>query len=191
MINIFNISNNTAGRIILTKTKAVIFGSVIVGALALPLMVPAGQPPAKESSRYKLIDLGTFGGPGSSFTRFSKIANNQGTVIGGADTAIPDPFDPNCFSPNCVVQHAFKWQDSVLIDLGALPGGGASSFAACINEPGQIVGLSQNGLIDPLTGAPETIAVLWGGNGEIINLGTLGGNQSFALAVVSDGQTVC
>ena len=55
------IFNNTGGRIILTKTKAAIFGSVIVGALALPLIMQAGQPP-KEHSRYKLIDLGTFGG---------------------------------------------------------------------------------------------------------------------------------
>ncbi len=36
------IFNNTAGGIILTKTKAAIFGSIIVGALALPLIMQAG-----------------------------------------------------------------------------------------------------------------------------------------------------
>ena len=101
--------------------------ALIVAALALPLIAQAGHHP-----RYKLVDLGTFGGPGSVFTRFAQIVNDQGTVIGGADTAIPDPFDPNCFSPNCVVQHAFKWQEGVLTDLGVLPGG-ASSFAGWIN----------------------------------------------------------
>src|SRR5947208_14395186 len=99
------ISNNTAGRTILTKAKAVIFGSVIVGALALPLIMQAGQPP-KEHSRYKLIDLGTFGGPSSQFYQYGKNVNNRGAVVGGADTANPDPFAPNCAVPSCFVQHA-------------------------------------------------------------------------------------
>jgi probable HAF family extracellular repeat protein len=37
---------------------------------------------------------------------------------------------------------------------------------------------------------PEGIAVLWGKNGEIVNLGTLGGNQSLAGAINSRGQVV-
>src|SRR6266699_491126 len=169
--------------------------ALIVGALALPSIIQAGHEHKRgnekkeEQSRYKLIDLGTFGGPGSGFTRFSKILNNKGTVIGGADTANPDPFDPNCFDPGCSIQHAFRWQKGVLTDLGVLPGG-ASSFALCINEPGQTVGVSQNGLIDPLTGTPEMIAVLWDKNGEIINLGTLGGNQSLAVALNDRSQAV-
>ena len=125
--------------------------ALIVGSLALPLITQAGQHP-----RYKLIDLGTFGGPASTLIDFSKIVNNQGTFVGGADTARPDPFAPNCFSPSCVVQHAFQWQKGVLTDLGALPGGG-SSFAACINEPGEVVGVSQTGLLDPLAGIPEAV----------------------------------
>jgi probable HAF family extracellular repeat protein len=163
--------------------------ALMLGALALPLILTqAGQGQTKEHSRYKLIDLGTFGGPGSGFTRFAKILNNKGTVIGGADTANPDPFDPNCFDPSCFVQHAFRWQTGVLTDLGVLPGG-ASSFALFINEAGQTVGVSQNGLIDPLTGIPEAVAVLWKG-GEIINLGTLGGNGSIAVALNNRGQVV-
>jgi probable HAF family extracellular repeat protein len=158
--------------------------ALIVGALALPLTTHAGQHP-----RYKLVDLGTFGGPSSSFTQLAKIINSQGAVVGGADTAIPDPFAPNCFTPSCFVQHAFKWQNGVLSDLGTLPGG-TSSFALWINKGGQTVGVSQNGLIDPLTGASAQIAVLWKSTGEIINLGTLGGNQSLAVALNDRSQAV-
>ena len=157
---------------------------LIISALALPLTTHAGQHP-----RYKLVDLGTFGGPSSSFTQLAKIINNQGAVVGGADTANPDPFTPNCLAPSCFVQHAFKWQNGVLSDLGTLPGGSGSS-AFWINNGGQTVGESQNGLIDPLTGAPASIAVLWKSNGEIINLGTLGGNQSLAVALNDRGQAV-
>src|SRR5438093_2733575 len=88
-----------------------------------------------------------------------------------------------------IVQHAFKWQNGVLSDVGTLPGG-SSSFALWINNGGQTVGVSQNGLIDPLTGAPASIAVLWKSNGEIINLGTLGGNESLAVALNDRSQAV-
>src|SRR4029077_2170102 len=87
------------------------------------------------------------------------------------------------------IQHAFRWQKGVLTDLGTLPDGG-SSFASAINEGGQTVGESQNGLINPMTGTPEQIAVLWDKNGEITTLGTLGGNMSFAVALNNRGQAV-
>ena len=112
--------------------------------------------------------------------------NNHGTVVGGADTPVPDPFAPNCFSASCFVMHAFQFNDGVLIDLGALSAGG-SSWAEGINEAGQMVGNSQNGLIDPLTGTPEFVAILWD-HGQMVNLGTLGGNQSAAFTINNRGQ---
>jgi hypothetical protein len=51
------------------------------------------------------------------------------------------------------------------------------------------VRLPENGSIDPLTGFPETGAVLWK-EGQIINLGTPGGNVSVASAVNDHGQVV-
>ena len=116
--------------------------ALIVGSLALPLIAQAGQHP-----RYKLIDLGTFGGPSSTSEDLAQVVNNRGTVVGGADTPIPDPFAPDCASASCFVQHAFQWQGGVLTDLGTLPGG-SSSWAESISDNGLIVGRSQNRLID-------------------------------------------
>ena len=129
---------------------------------------------------YQLFDLGTFGGPNSYIPNFSLVSvNSQGAVIVEADTTIPDPYPPNCFQSTCLVNHAGVWRDGVLTDLGALPGTN-SSAPQCINNRGESVGISENGLIDPLTGVPEEYAVIWK-QGHIIDLGTLGGNPAWPL----------
>ena len=79
-------------------------------------------------------------------------------------------------------------KDGVTSDLGTLPGG-ASSFAYTINNSGLIVGQSQIGSIDPLTGLPEAHACFWR-KGEIVDLGTLGGTESNNNAVNDLGQVV-
>ena len=98
--------------------------------------------------------------------------NGRGMVVGFADTTVPDPFNPGSFVP-----HAFRWKQGVLTDMGTLPGG-HGSFAIWSNDRGQIVGLSDNGHIDPLLGVPEGMAVLWETDGRIINLGTFGGTRA-------------
>jgi probable HAF family extracellular repeat protein len=168
----------------------------LLAALAIPVRLAAGtvgpQKDGNKHHRYRLVDVGTFGGPTSflndGFPPISQDLNNRGTVVGIADTSTPDPYAPNCFT-DCFVSHAFDWHEGVLTDLGALPGGNNSSFAITINERGLIVGASENGAIDPMTGLPEVNAVLWE-KGHIINLGTLGGTQSTAVAVNSRGQVV-
>src|SRR5262249_49331583 len=169
-----------------TTTKHAILVLAIVGAVSLSLTTQADPGQKKEHRGYRLVDLGTLGGPSSTFNDFSKTINNHGTVVGGADTPVPDPFAPNCFSASCFVQHAFQWEHGVLTDLGALPGG-RSSWAEGINETGQMVGNSQNGLIDPLTGTPESVAILWD-HGQMLNLGALGGNGSAAFTINNRGQ---
>jgi probable HAF family extracellular repeat protein len=61
--------------------------------------------------------------------------------------------------------------------------------AQAINEAGIVVGESQNGLIDPASGAPTTHAVLWNKDG-FLDLGTLGGTSSAALGVNNRHQVV-
>jgi probable HAF family extracellular repeat protein len=143
---------------------------------------------------YKLVDLGTFSGP-QSYVNFpdisyAQVLNNRGMVAGWADTPVPDPYPDFCFDGDCLVAHAFRWQRGVTSDLGVLPGG-ASSQGNWISGNGLITGISQNGEIDPLVpGFPELRAVLWK-NGEITDLGTLGGGyESIATAVNSHGQVV-
>jgi probable HAF family extracellular repeat protein len=155
-------------------------------APAIPSQLLAQQP------RYKLVDMGTFGGPQGYLSEESQILNNQGTVAGFLDTSTTDPNFPNfsnCFNPDCFFSHAFQWQHGVLTDLGALPGGG-TSLVSWISDNGLIAGLSENGVTDPLTGTAEGRAVLWS-NGTIINLGALpGGNESYTNAVNSAGQLI-
>ncbi len=148
----------------------------------------AAQQTTAKHHHYRLIDVGTFGGPNSLFSNpDSRAINNRGTATGAADTSIPDPYSPNCFF-DCSVDRAFVWKNGVTTDLGTLPGG-VSSFAYWVNNGGLIVGQSQNGLIDPLTGFPEARGVLWR-NGQVIDLGTLGGTQSNANGINDYDQVV-
>ena len=75
---------------------------------------------------YKLIDMGTFGGPQSYLDRdngfeisgSSPLLTNGGAVTGFADTNTPDPFAPNFCFEDCYVTHVFQWRNDVLTDPG-------------------------------------------------------------------------
>jgi len=178
-----------------TRTVTCIISIALLAALAIPVGLSAQeQAPApvqtKQPPRYKLVDLGTFGGPASYFPNgFDGILNNQGTAVGWADTPTPDPFPTACFDPDCFVAHAFQWQNGIVTDLGSLAAGW-SATPNWINGTGQIVGYSQNGLIDPLFPFFQFRAVLWE-NGGIRDLGTLGGGyDSWATAINDRRQAV-
>jgi probable HAF family extracellular repeat protein len=166
--------------------------------LLCTMMMPLGLAAEDHANRpthhhYKLIDLGTFGDPASYFSNgFDGILNNRGTAVGWADTPTPDPHPATCFDPDCFVAHAFRSQNGVLADLGALPGGG-SSQAVWISANGLIAGFSQIAESDPsIPGGPaEVRAVLWR-NSVLTDLGMLpqGGFDTFASAVNSRGEVV-
>jgi len=171
--------------------------SALMRAIALfaGLAIPSAL--LAQQSRYKLIDMGTFGGPQSSLNNENNgnnaaaVVNDRGALAGWADTSTPDPFPAFCVNEDCFVSHTFQWNLGVRTDLGALTDG-VSSQANWISASGLIAGTSENGEIDPLfSGFPEFRAVLWK-NGRITDLGTLpeGGFESSANAVNSKGQAI-
>jgi probable HAF family extracellular repeat protein len=171
-------------------------------ALLIALAGPVGLAAAQDRSdkpkhhHYKLIDLGTFGGPNSGFNEnfldFAggaavQVLSRQGAAIATGDTPIPDPFGSffdDGFEPN-----ALEWRNGRITNLGTLLNGQRSS-TYWISENGLIAGTSDNGEIDPLLAFPETHAVIWR-DGAITDLGTLGGGfESWGLSVNNKGDVV-
>ena len=139
-----------------SRTLTCFIAMTLFAALAIPVPLSA------QHTRFKLIDLGTPGGPNSYPTIAGpgiRFLNDAGTVAGWGDTTAPDP---TCFGNDglCLLTHTFRWKNGARTDLGALPGTN-SSAAVAINAAGWILGVSQNGLTDPFSGFPEVRAVLW------------------------------
>ena len=74
-----------------SKTWTRIIALVLFDALPLPL-VSSAQEQKGQHHHYKLIDVGTFGGPRSQFSTPSSAGiNNRGTATGVADTSFRIP----------------------------------------------------------------------------------------------------
>jgi uncharacterized membrane protein len=171
----------------------------------LPLVAADGHDRPRGHHHYKLFQVGTFGGPTSSIDApghpplvpFTRIISRAGAVLGSGDTLIPDPFGFD----GPVVNYAFRWQRGVQTNLGVLPANPTvgvqtpcldcawSVYAFWIADNGSVAGQSLHDALDPLTGFPAPLAVLWK-DGKIVNLGTFGGNQSGAGAVNNLGDVV-
>jgi probable HAF family extracellular repeat protein len=148
---------------------------------------------ARKHPRYKLVDLGTLGGPisyGSVNGDGGRLLNDGGVVPSFADTSAPDLNAPDlCFVAGCLVAHGYRWKNGIMTDIGALSNAYGSAPGS-INARGWSTGQSQNGLIDPLYGFPQLRAVLWKGR-KILDLGTLaGGSESLGISINDAGQVV-
>jgi probable HAF family extracellular repeat protein len=151
-------------------------------ALAIPVSLAAQEHPTKHHT-YKLIDLGTLGGPNSSVNGAAPpMLNNKGVVAGEADTSAPCAYLGGLISP------AFKWEKGALINMGLLPGG-CFSLPNAINSKGMMVGSGDIGVIDPQTGLPE-IRADFRYKGQVINMGTFGGTNSLSNGVNNWGQAI-
>src|SRR6266852_4327571 len=177
--------------------KLCITSMALFAALAVPLSLSArdhrGHNNSPKHHHYQLIDMGTFGGPASNAIPF---LNNSCTMIGGSATAVAAPPITNFYGNGGFdgfvpfVFHTFQWTDGAVTDLGALPGSNENfSNPGSINATGEITGDSENGIIDPVSGFLEVRAVLWK-DGQILDLGTLGGNHSVGNAINNRAQLV-
>jgi probable HAF family extracellular repeat protein len=157
-------------------------------ALAVPVQLPA------QHTRYKLIDMGTFGGPNSFLSGPAvQTINNRGTFVGIGNTATPNP-NQGCATgfvgSDCFVEQPFVWKNGTVTALPVLLGG-TNAQTDWISSSGLISGWSESGITDPITGLPEAHAVLWPKTEQIIDLGAVsGGTESLATSNNSLGQVV-
>lgn len=159
-----------------SRTLTCITALTLFAALAIPI------PLAAQHTQYKLIDLGTLGGPNSATNGGPpSMINNRGVVAGMADTTAP------CAYLGGVISPAVKWEKDVPINLGLLPGG-CFSLPNSINGKGMIVGVGDIGVLDPIWG--PVLRADFRYKGQVIDLGTFGGNNSLANDVNSRGQVV-
>jgi probable HAF family extracellular repeat protein len=167
--------------------------------LAIPIVLAAQvalQPGNTQHHHYKVIDMGTLGGPNSIVnevfyeidggTAGARMISDQGIVAGQGDTSTADPL---CYFDDCFYPNTFQWQNGTLTDLGVLPGAQYSS-PNWMSGNGLVAGISETGQDDPLLGLPNAHGVLWQ-DGQITDVGTLqGGYESFAWGVNNHGQVV-
>jgi probable HAF family extracellular repeat protein len=127
----------------------------------------SGTPAADAAStaHYETVVLGTLGGQSS----VPLALNDRGAVVGWSHTADGQ-------------LHPFLWRAGRMSGLGTLDDvDGGWGIAADINQHGTVAGQSRRGA--------TTRAVRWE-NGRITDLGTLGGDYSFATAINDAGTIV-
>ena len=144
-------------------------------------------------------DLGTFGGPNSSAPGFQ---NDNGVVVGSAQTPETDPLGENFFlayfcgnNPCDGIDHIslpFRWQDGVMTPLPTL--GGYQGQATAVNNRGQVVGVAENSTQDASCISPQKLdfeAVIWGPKGDIQELRPFAGDAAGVAVAINDyGQLV-
>lgn len=162
-------------------------GIVVGWATEFPALL--GLPPGNSSFEPVLWHQTASGWTVRTLSGFPAIRGSNLLCINSADQIIVHGSDRD-FS----AQSSFVWESGELTDLGSL--GGVVTEAAEINDAGQIVGWSETGELKqfpadvtiPST-TPVRRAFLWE-DGVMIDLGTLGGQSSAAVAINNRGDVI-
>jgi probable HAF family extracellular repeat protein len=178
------------------RTHCLLSGVVAILIAAAPALVSAQRGASQDhhhkrehrGAHYRLFDMGTLGGPASSYFFRNEIVNDRGDATGYSDSTTATRNDSDFACLDRFVVHAFVWHKGHMQLLPGLSENGCS-LPVQISDRGDVIGISQNGILDPLTGFVEDRAVVWR-DGEIQDLGTLGGHESLATAINRDGQIV-
>lgn len=143
----------------------------------------------------KIVNLGTLGGIESQ----AAAVNNNGDVVGLAETSTSNPFPGRCpqvceflIFGDPQEEHAFFWRRGTMYDLGTL--GGPDSTALYVNDRGQVAGVSDvDSNTNVTTGGPTVHPFIWE-NGAMQDLiadaptGTFGGTQGMTGWLNQRGQ---
>jgi probable HAF family extracellular repeat protein len=165
------------------KFSATLAATILFSALAVSARLGAQDQPASPPTHYRVIDLGTLGGPVSA----GNAINNAGWVTG--------------FSLNSSgIQLATLWAHGAQIPLGTLGGPGSDVAWPVKNNFGLVSGITENGVHDPLNenfscpafgllSGNSCVAFAWQG-GQMTQLPGLGGNNSIGAGDNNLGQIV-
>ena len=108
-----------------SRILASITAITLFALLAIPVQLAA------QHAHYKLIDMGTLGGPNSFLSGpGTQVLNNRGTFAGISDTASANP-NPGCYlplgnAPDCFVENPIVWKNGAVATLPVLSGGNNS-----------------------------------------------------------------
>jgi probable HAF family extracellular repeat protein len=148
------------------------------------------------------LDLGTLGGPNSTVAWPNH--STHGEIVGIAETAEKNPLGEawSCsaffFGPDGYICNGFAWRDGVMNALPPFPGG-YNSYAAGVNNRGQIVGWAENGVVDPTCNNQPPVsqflqfeAAIWGPElTEMTQLPPYPGDPDSAATAINDrGQII-
>jgi hypothetical protein len=164
----------------------------LITLFAATAMPTAAQDNTPKHHKYKLIDIGTFGGALSYLIFRTQSMDQDGLMVGAAEGTVSQTTSSNtvfaCALGEPNVNHAFAAIDYARFNLGALaPAKDNCSQAWWVSDNGQIAGASENGVVDPLLGINEVRAVFWK-SGKLVDLGTLGGMPALQRVLTTGGR---
>jgi probable HAF family extracellular repeat protein len=127
----------------------------------------------------KMTPLSTLGGNNS----YVGDINNRGQVAGQAENTT---HDPTCVGPQVLQAKPVIWEKGEIRELPTVADD-PDGFASSINDNGQVVGSSG----DCVVGSASTLhALLWHEEGDVKDLGNLGGTLNQAVGINNIGQVV-